>query len=197
VISDEYKCIFVEVPKTGSTSIRNIIGFSEKPHMNIKEIKKEFIENRATLSKGDDTLREFEDYFKFGFVRNPWDRVVSLYNRQEGIIMSEKMCFEEFVDWINYSSDTSIYPTQHRNQLDWFLDDNKQLAVDFIGRFERLDEGWKIICRKLNIQFKLEHHNINGKNNKHYTDYYNEKTIDIIAEKFKVDIDYFEYKFGE
>lgn len=195
MISDKYKCIFIEVPKTGSTSIRKLIGFPEKPHMNINEIKKELIEKNKEFTGNYSTL-EFQDYFKFGFVRNPWDRVVSLYNRQEGIMMSSKMSFEGFVDWINYSSDTCIHPSQHKNQLDWFLDENKQVAVDFIGKFENLDADWEEICKRINVNIKLEHHNINMKNKKHYTDYYNKKTINTIAEKFKVDIDYFSYEFG-
>ena len=35
MISDQFKCIFIEVPKTGSTSIRSIIGEPPKPHQNI------------------------------------------------------------------------------------------------------------------------------------------------------------------
>lgn len=196
MISNKYKCIFVEVPKTGSTSIRRTIGFSKKPHMNIKEIQKELTEINKVFS-GNGPVIEFLDYFKFGFVRNPWDRVVSLYNRQEGTMMSENMSFSNFVDWITHSSDTSIYPSKHKNQLDWFLDEDNQVAVDFIGRFERINEDWEIISKKINMNSKLEHHKINIKNQKHYTEYYSPKTMNIIGEKFKVDIEYFDYKYGE
>src|SRR5467141_3166832 len=39
VISHEHKCIFVEVPKTGSTSVRAILGKAWKPHLNLWQIK--------------------------------------------------------------------------------------------------------------------------------------------------------------
>ena len=85
MISDKLKCIFVEVPKTGSTSIRNIIGHPEKPHLNICQIAHEIQKEK------------FYAYFKFGFVRNPWDRAVSLYERREGLQMKSKMTFDEFI----------------------------------------------------------------------------------------------------
>ena len=214
MISHKYKCIFVEVPKTACTSIRAVVGSPPKTHLDIWQIRNEMIggwthyrglRNRvlrrmyrflpAEIRKkiGE---RQFNTYFKFGFVRNPWDRTVSLYERREGIQMADKMTFEEFVEWINYSSDTCIHPTPHKNQLDWFVHPDGSVIVDFIGRFENLKEDWSFVCNRLGIKVRLPHENYNVKKQKHYTDYYSDKTKDIIEKKFKVDIDYFGYKFG-
>lgn len=215
MISYTHKCIFIEVPKTGSTSIRSIIGSPQTPHLDINEVRRE-LSYQVSWYKKITGIRSlaynispkfvrriygehiFNSYYKFGFVRNPWSRVVSLYNRKEGIQMRNELSFDEFVDWINLSSDTCIHPSPKKNQLDWFLDQNQEVAVDFIGKFENLNEDWEIIRKKLGVDKKLPHKNINqSSDRKHYTDYYTEKTKDIIREKFIKDIEYFNYKFGE
>lgn len=205
MINHTLKCIFIEVPKTGSTSIRSIVGYSDKPHMNIKEIKEKFYEElsvkdtnfltRYIHNKRNDV--KWNSYFKFGFVRNPWDRIVSLYFRKEGIQMSDKMSFSEFVHWIENSSDTSIHPSKHKNQLDWFLNEKGDISVDFIGKFENLEDDWKYISKQLNLDTSLPHANKSRVKKKHYTEYYTPELREIIADKFQKDIEYFSYKFGK
>jgi hypothetical protein len=210
VISQKYKCIFIEVPKTGSTSIRAVLGHPKKPHLDIVQTKQElecilqlsYLYDRPDDAWDPDKPKRmadsiFEEFFKFGFVRNPWDRTVSLYERKEGIQLSGEMTFEEFVEWINYSSDTCIHPTRHKNQLDWFVNDEGKVLVDFIGRFERLQDDWKQICGKLAIDTTLPHVNPNLNCRKHYTEYYSTKTKEMIASKFGVDVEYFGYEFGQ
>jgi hypothetical protein len=183
MISDKFKCIFVEVPKTGSTSIRSIIGNPPKPHLNIWQIANQMERHK------------FLSYYKFGFVRNPWDRAVSLYERKEGLQLKGKMTFEEFVAWMKYSSATCIHPVPHRYQLDWFVDPHGNVIVDFIGKFENLDSDWAAISKRLGINAKLPNHNANPRE-KHYTEYYSEASRKLIAERFAVDIEYFGYEFG-
>jgi len=141
--------------------------------------------------------KQFEEFFKFGFVRNPWDRVVSLYKRNEGVQMRDKMTFDEFVDWIKYSSSTCVHPVPHVNQLDWLVDSHGDVLVDFIGKFENLKEDWKVVASKLGLPEELPHKQQNPfKEKKHYTEYYSESTKEIIADKFRVDIEFFDYEFG-
>ena len=182
MISHEYKCIFVEVPKTGSSSIRDVIGEPPKPHLNIWQIRDQIDPER------------FDAYFKFGFVRNPWDRVVSLYERKEGLQLRDQMSFEEFVKWIKCSSSTCIYPVPHRYQLDWFVDPHGSVILNYIGKFETLNMDWNIISGKLGIKKQLPHIKSNPRE-KHYTEYYTEKTRQIIEDKFRIDIEYFGYEF--
>ena len=67
------------------------------------------------------------------------------------------MSFDEFVDWIQYSGSTCLYPTPHRHQLDWFVDPSGNVLADFIGKFERLDEDWAFVAQKLGIAERLLH----------------------------------------
>jgi hypothetical protein len=203
----------VEVPKTGSSSIRNIIGYPKKPHLNICQIRYEMQRHYAPSSSGamnwllskayfllPSAKRfaigegQFNSYFKFGFVRNPWDRVASLYQRKEGLQMREKMTFEEFVSWIKYSSSTCIHSVPHVNQLDWLVDPHGNVLLDFIGRFETLNSDWDSISKVIGVSPELPHVNQNP-DKKHYSEYYTQKTKRIVTDKFRTDIEYFNYTF--
>lgn len=137
---------------------------------------------------------QFDSYFKFGFVRNPWDRVVSLYERREGLQFRDQMDFEGFVDWIRYSSSTSVHAVPHRYQLDWFVDPHGDLLADLIGKFEKLSEDWASVAERIGLPTELPHTNP-GVQRKHYSEYYSNRTRHVVAERFAVDIEYFGYEF--
>lgn len=186
MISDKHKFIFIEVPKTGTTTICFTLGeeFEAKHGVNKHQDIKQYKEAYPV---------KFESYFKFSFVRNPWSRVVSLYNRKEGIQKKNEMTFSEFVDWIKLATDTCTMPTPKKNMLDFFKIDNK-VEMDFIGKLENIQEDFDTACDKIRLPRKqLGHANSTG--HKHYTEYYNNKTKNIIAEKFAEDIEYFGYEF--
>ena len=68
--------------------------------------------------------------------------------------------------------------------------------MDFIGKYERLDDDWATVAAKLKIDTPLPKLNVTKTKCRHYTEYYNNKTRDIISTRFAVDIEYFEYEFG-
>ncbi len=214
MLSHKYKCIYIEIPKTGSTSIRSIVGnpilphqdilyyknmlrnqwpYEHKGHLQVKKYYQSLTTEGARRKIGDAV---FDRYFKFSFVRNPWARVVSLYFRNEGKPMRDKMSFEEFVDWIQYSSDTSVFVSGKKNQTDWFLDEDGSEAMDFVGKFETIHADWQTIAAKIGAPLELPHLNA-GVEKLPYTDYYNSKTREIISNKFRKDIERFGYTFGQ
>ena len=140
---------------------------------------------------------KFRSYLKFGFVRNPWDRAVSLYERREGLQLRDVMSFDQFIDWMKYASCTCIHPVPHRYQLDWFVSPHGDVIVDFIGRYENLEADWAKISGRLGINRDLPMVNVNPQRTRDYTKYYSEKTRAIVKERFAVDIEYFGYRFGE
>ena len=213
MISIQHQCIFVEVPKTGSTSIRRILGSPNVPHLSCWEIRRLMLSElddakKASIGRGFYRLlpqvtrrrlggERFDSFYKFGFVRNPWDRVVSLYMRNEGIQSRHDQTFEQFVRKLRYSSATCIHPSPQVNQLDWFIDPSGNVIADYIGKFETLDQDWAIIRQKLrgDLPETLSRAKANPHKVRHYSLYYTDETRSIVADRFRLDIEYFDYQF--
>tara|TARA_B100000035_G_scaffold311618_1_gene321501 strand:- start:10203 stop:10745 length:543 start_codon:yes stop_codon:yes gene_type:complete len=180
VVNHKLKCIFVEVPKTGSTSIRAIIGQPPTPHLNIVQI-----ENQVTKN-------QFNKYFKFAFVRNPWDRALSLYKYI--LKTPEHHYYEQCCQLANFSAylkERTPVPQQYDS-----LSKHGKIQVDFIGRFENMQHDFNIVCDKIGIP-KQQLPHTNKSSHKNYTEYYDDETREIVAKNYKEDIEHFGYKFGE
>ena len=196
MIIDEHKFIFVHLRKTGGTSVQDFFtGDSDVS----KEPGNKHFEPKDYYR---DSPKKWNDYFKFSFVRNPFCFLVSYYNFRMRMMNGElgrvelfmneeykNSCFEE---WIKerFFGDPRIRPQVEQLSI------NNKIAVDFIGRFENLQEDFNIVCDKIGIpQQQLPHKN--KTKHKHYIEYYNEETRGIVAEKYAKDIEYFGYEFGE
>jgi len=190
MINHKHRFIFVHIIKTGGESIEKFFR-GRKIHKFAKNYKKQ-IGNR-----------KWNNYFKFAFVRNPWDKMVSQYffiqKKRKG---NYKLTFREFILAFKSCSESEYIngkgiPVEFNPiQLPWILDDAGNCLVDFIGRFENLQEDFNIICDKIGIpRQKLPHEN--KSKHKHYTEYYDDEMKQIVAEKYAKDIEYFGYEFGE
>jgi len=201
MISHELRCIFVHVQKTGGSSIRGALRMAQSDAH-----KHRFaIELRALY--GADTWNQ---YFKFAFVRNPWDRLVSWWemmrrNVVEGRprngfqrhIMERARTFAEFLQ----RCDTE-YPDAdgakwiYRNQVDYLRDRDGVLLVDFVGRFEQLQLDFSRVAARLNVvPITLPH--VNGTIRRPYASYYSRELRELVAERYAKDIEAFGYRFAE
>jgi len=174
MILHEHKTIFVHINKTGGSSIEQaMIGEHAIPekHYNVRDYLRRY-------------PAEFKNYFKFTFIRNPWDKVVSQYFFQKKV-KNLKVSFEQFV----YKPTGRVF----QNQLDW-ITLNGEMAVDFVGRFENLQTDFDIVCNKIgHDRLWLPH--IHKSNRRHYSQYYNKETRDYIGRLYSQDVEYFGYKF--
>lgn len=133
----------------------------------------------------------FNNYFKFCFVRNPWDWQVSLYHyaiHEEGHHqqeMTRNMTFEEYLYW-------RVKDDKHL-QREFMYDSNGNCLVDYIGKLENIVEDFNAICQKIGVDIKLPHSNKSP--HKKYREYYTETTRALVEEHFKEDIETFDYTF--
>lgn len=92
----------------------------------------------------------------------------------------------------------SFFESQNKkySYLDSYLNFNKYKEKINIINFENLQEDFGKVCTKLSLPYiKISH--MNKTNHKHYTEYYDDETREVIAEKYEKDIEYLRYKFGE
>lgn len=221
-IIPEKQAIYIAVPKTGSTAIRK--SFQRRyeymitaSHLNIQQIraglyvqclKASLRQNNSFPTDCDEAKdnaeieaeaeRIYADYFKFSMVRNPWARVASMYTRREGLTISQDMSFEQFCLNVRYSSDTCRMPSRHSNQLDWLLDRDGKMAMDYVARLETLAEDAAAISRLTDgrVQIQTERRNANPSSfASSYRDAYSDAARKHIGQVFERDIEYFEYRF--
>lgn len=189
-----YGCIFVHVPKTGGVSIaKSLFGNLGGGHATVKEYETAFQEN-------------YEQYFKFSFVRNPWDRIYSAFCflKDGGFDIGDKIwtqnnekyltSFETFI--LGWLSEESIKTKIHFLPQIYFLKNSfNKIDLDFIGRFEKLDEDFEAICSRLKTKEKLQHLNWS----KRSVDYRNAYSVAMrkkVHEIYNEDISLFKYNFN-
>ncbi len=190
---------FIAVPKTGTTSIESFLSLyceeNDFPHIKTKETNKPF----GDVSGKHASLMAVKQHYNvsnintIGFVRNPWDKVVSWYNylklhKQSKYSISDNISFEEFI----LTAPNFVFTESSK----FITDSTGKLDVNFLGRFETINEDFKRICNNvLEIEWSplLQ---LNGSNNKtHYSDFYTTKTKKIVEQYFLTDIKMFDYTF--
>jgi len=157
---DEMGCIFVHIPKAAGTSVAHGLFGCGVGHKSIYEYRKIF---------GAD----FQKYFKFAVVRNPFSRVVSAYEslRRGGNPVwpnahrygDEVLCkYEGFESFVLEELDRAIKEQKHFRPQRKFLMIGGELAVDYVAYLETLEEDFDRICERLGVDRELPHRNRTG-----------------------------------
>ena len=204
IISKRHKYVFVHIPKTAGSSIA-----SEK----YGGVLYESLGKNDLYRGGHKTVSELKEivgeqwngYFKFCFVRNPWDRFVSLYFYFKGDVIGANYdnkintklgrkaynckTFKQFCKkYTTFESNRHFWP-----QSNWIYENGK-LCIDFVGRLETINQDFKAICKKLDLpEVQLPHYLKTSHGD--YRGYYDESSKRLVGEYYRKDIELFGYRF--
>ena len=197
------------MPKTAGNSIQNYLVNYSEDKIKIKGQYRQYNEgsnilNRFEVRSGTGMKihkhmsldsyytkwrKEFdciEDFFKFGVVRNPWDRAISYYFYGKNQSFDKNKFINKLNTEILNRSCASYFHVKKYNEC----------KLDYVMRFENLQQDFDIVCDKIGIP-KQQLPHANKTEHKHYTEYYDEETKQFVAKKYARDIELFGYKFGE
>lgn len=232
MLCHHFNCLFVHIPKAAGQSIE---------HVFIKELDLTWETRAPLLLRTNDnillgpkslahltaqeytdmkymTQEQFSRYFKFSFVRNPYERLVSTYIYFNYI---NKFDFKHFLNAI-VSNSLDERSTRHfLPQHNYIYDKNENILVDFVGRFENLQNDFNHVCSCISMPNTILPHTNKTKKNNHnlgpimaikniaqdlysrkirqrykprYMDYYDEESIALVNNLYKADFRLFNYK---
>ena len=215
LLSNKYKFLFVHIAKTGGTSVRAALAplrwkdplyipqfvASRFSHWTGHRIAVKLPRHAKIITAKEMLPKEFfDELFKFAFVRNPWDLQVSSYHhirRERPHLMAGHEDFESFLRWkldpdrpYQYHIDTSI-----ERQVDYLKDLDGTILVDFIGKYENLQEDFEEVCRRIGIKIPALPHKRQARDREDFRNYYTDLTAQMVRERFAEDIEIFGYRF--
>lgn len=202
VISNKHFLLFIHIPRTGGYTIRRCLEESIEDI----EIKKPV---HSTLNKTITDTPHLSSFFKFSYVRNPYDLLVSSYSciGQSNTDYSHinKLSFYEFVNWVadvGFKRDENDAETFYRTQTQ-YLSINNEIKVDKIFKNEMLcnDMGTSNLNGLfMNLDLKIPKNiPLLRKSDRHFgfAQYYDSKTYKLVNKIYKEDFKNFKYKMNE
>ena len=206
IISHQHRFIFAAVPKTGTHSVRQAL----REHMSEEDIEQVglFVNKRfpyealAAIRHGHLSLEQvrpfvgeelFASYFKFAFVRNPFDRFVSYcafmtrdrdtFGRTPQVVMHHFLFVEP--------------PEQHilfQPQYTVLADSTGALLTDMVGRVEDMQASYDTIAGRIGIPSRTLDQ-VNSSKRGDYRQYYNDELKQGVASRYARDLELFGYEF--
>lgn len=215
MIFHEHRCIFIHIPKCAGSSITEfflpnfefdiftpnynvLFGWCPKRKIHLQHATvKQLLETKLI------TEEQWNSYFKFTFVRNPWDRAYSdfLWMKKElgvndsfkNFLLKEGKFYNNLRDYTNikYRGDHLLNQTE-------FFDLSGQYKLDYVGKFENFDNDIKQILTKIGISEKFNSHiNKSDKRLEHYSKFYNKHNRNLVSKLYRKDIEKMGYQYVE
>ncbi len=187
------RCLFVHVPKTGGVSVsRALFGHLAGGHRSVEEYLELF------------GRRRFARYFKFTFVRDPFTRLDSAFRflKAGGFSEDDRRWAERHLadcgdleafcrSWLG--PETAMSWVHFKPQA-WFVCDvTGRLRVDFVGRFERLERDFEVVCRRLGRHASLPHLNRSPSPSVDPRERLSRRAREIVREVYRRDFELFGY----
>ena len=194
---DYYKCLFVHIPRTAGISVSmSLFGNLSGGHQTISKYRESF------------PAEAFADYFKFSFVRNPWERLYSAFNllKKGGLNavdlefkqrhLNDSMDFREFVlDWMDESKTGLIFHLKPQCDYLTFPESPDVIAVDFLGRFENLSTDFSYVASRLGIPGRALSHMNETVGKRKYHEAYTPEMAKKISRIYERDIRLLKYEY--
>lgn len=206
IVSHLHRFIFAAIPKTGTHSVRQAL----REHLGPDDIEQVglFVNKRfpfdelAQIKHGHLSLQQvrpflgeeaFNDYFKFAFVRNPFDRFVSycafMTRTNDNFARDPKTVMRNILFKVRPLGHILFQP-----QHSLLVDGEGRLLTDGIGRVEEMQASYDAICARIGIP-SAALGQVNSSRRGSYRDYYDQTLIKGVAELYARDLALFGYEF--
>ena len=196
-VNESEKRIFIHIPRCAGTSMERVNWNRGDFHQTIY-----FFKNKKGI--------DIDNYFKWCFVRNPWDRTHSVYNFVRKL--NSEVSFEYFIKALYKEKDKlQVQNITHKEillpvlnlpvtKIHFFpmvslISIDNEIKMDFIGRYENLEQDWKTITEILKQPPTPLMHINQGRNKPYYKNDYTKELIDMVEEIYEKDIKAFNYTF--
>lgn len=181
--------VFIHINKNGGTSISQALQIPQEHYT--------ALEKRSRVG-----MKTWDRKAKFSVIRNPWDRIVSLYcyrlKTNQTNLSDLNISFEQWIalTLVEQHSEFFDKPKMFMPQTDWLVDEKDNIIVDHILRFEYLLEDFKDFTVKLGLTNVVLPH-VNRTKRATYQSYFNAKTKHIVETFYLKDIQTFGYSYDK